>query len=67
MTITRYPVTAVQKAYGLLWREMRVSDKPYVREARAILLAAMTPAEQYDAIAWVQAKYPITENEIAHQ
>lgn len=57
-------LTPAQKAYGLLWREMRVSDKPYVREARRTLLASLSHSEQYDAIAWVQQKYPMTEREI---
>lgn len=57
-------LTPAQKAYALLWREMRVSDKPYVREARKILLASLAPGEQYDAIAWVQSKYPMTEREV---
>ncbi len=61
------PETALnpaQQAYGLLWREMRVSDRPYVREARIALLASLTHAEQRDAIAWVQKLHPITEDEI---
>lgn len=57
-------LTPAQKAYGLLWREMRVSDKPYVREARKILLASLTHGEQYYAIAWVQRLHPMTEREI---
>ncbi len=57
-------LTPAQKAYALLWREMRVSDRPYVKEARAVLLASMTYEEQRNAIAWVKSKYPITEREI---
>ncbi|MCS3692047.1 hypothetical protein ABIF07_001037 [Bradyrhizobium elkanii] len=57
-------LTPAQKAYALLWREMRVSDKPYVREARKVLLASLTHKEQYDAIAWVQRQYPMTEREV---
>lgn len=58
-------MTPVQKAYGLLWREMRVSDKPYVREARKILLASINHGEQSEAIAWVRAQYPMTERELS--
>lgn len=57
-------LSPAQTAYALLWREMRVSDKPYVREARKTLLASLTHAQQRDAIAWVQSKYPVTEHEI---
>jgi hypothetical protein len=60
-------LTAMQKVYALLWREMRVSDKPYVREARAILLASLSNDKHRDAIEWVLRKYPVTENEIALQ
>lgn len=59
----RQDISAAQMAYGLLWREMRVSDKPYVKLARAVLLASLTHQEQGQAIAWVQARYPITESE----
>ena len=58
-------MTPIQKAYALLWRNMGFYD-PYVGQARSILLAAMTRDEQREAIAWVQQKYPVTENEIAH-
>ena len=57
-------LTPAQKAYALLWREMRVSDRPYVRQARMRLLASLTHAEQRAAIAWVCALYPVTEHEI---
>lgn len=57
-------VTPMQMAYGLLWREMRISDRPYTRRARAILLATLTTKEQYDAIAWAKARYPIAEKEV---
>lgn len=55
-------LTPLQKAYALLWRE--ISDRPRIHEARKILLASMTHGEQYDAIAWVQKTYPMTESEI---
>lgn len=61
----RRTVTPVQKAYALLWRDMGYYN-PYASEARSTLLAAMTRDEQREAIAWVQQKYPVTENEIAH-
>jgi hypothetical protein len=57
-------VTPAQKAYALLWREMRVSDRPFVRETRKILLASLTPAEQAAAIAWVRQLHPISDSEI---
>lgn len=55
-------LTPTQKAYGLLWQE--ISDRPRVHEARKILLATMTRAEQYDAIAWVKNHSPLTEREV---
>lgn len=55
-------LTPTQKAYGLLWQE--ISDMPRVHEARKILLATMTRAEQYDAIAWVKNNSPLTEREV---
>ncbi|HJU06470.1 MAG TPA: hypothetical protein VJ692_15085 [Nitrospiraceae bacterium] len=59
---TAQPLTAAQKAYGLLWQE--ISDRPRIHEARRTLLASMTKDEQRDAIAWVKAAYPLTEREI---
>lgn len=59
---TAPPLTAAQKAYGLLWQE--ISDRPRIHEARRALLASMTRAEQRDAIAWVKANHPLTEREI---
>lgn len=57
-------LTPAQIAYALLWRSMSVSDRPYVREARQILLASLTVAQQRAAIAWVQLRHPMTEHEI---
>ncbi len=56
-------ISAVQRAYALLWRDMGPKSQE-VREARAVLLAILTKDERRDAIAWVQENYPITENEI---
>lgn len=58
-------LTPAQKAYALLWREMRVSSNSFVSEARKVLLQSMTHAEQRDAIAWVQSIHPVTDAEIA--
>jgi len=63
----RCELTAAQMAYGLLWREMRVSDRPFVSGARTVLLASLTTAEQRGAIEWVQGRYPIAENEIVSE
>lgn len=46
-------ITPAQMAYALLWREMQVTDRPFAREARKLLLASLTIAEQRAAIAWV--------------
>lgn len=56
-------VTATQRAYALLWREMRVSDRPFVREACTVLLASLTTAEQHASIAWVTTKYPLMDGD----
>lgn len=56
-------ISATQKAYALLWRDMRPKS-PEVREARAVLLASLTKDEQRGAIAWVQSERPISEAEV---
>lgn len=56
-------LSPTQHAYALLWRDMAPKSRE-VREARAVLLAALTKDEQRDAIAWVQADRPVTEREI---
>ena len=56
-------ISASQRAYALLWRDMGPKSQE-VREARAVLLASLTKDEQREAIAWVQANHPITEREI---
>ncbi len=55
-------LTPIQRAYGLLWQE--ISDRPRVHEARRVLLATMTKAEQREAIAWVKQASPLTDYEI---
>jgi hypothetical protein len=56
-------MTPIQKAYALLWRDLGPKSRE-VREARALLLAALTKDEQRDAIGWMQTTRPITESEI---
>jgi hypothetical protein len=58
-------LSVLQKAYALLWRDGRLSDKPFVSQARLELLRALSTAEQAAAIAWVSAKYPISESEVS--
>lgn len=56
-------ISCIQMAYALLWREMGPIS-PRVREARGVLLAALTKAQQREAIAWVTEKYPVHEREV---
>jgi hypothetical protein len=44
-------VTAAQKAYGCLWRDMR-SDSLFVKEARHQLRDALTLDERRAAVQW---------------
>ncbi len=61
--MSKKPITPIQRAYALLWRDM--GPKTYwVREARSMLLSTLTKDEQREAIAWVQGNHPITEREI---
>lgn len=56
-------ISTAQKAYALLWRDMGPKS-PEVKEARAVLLSALTKDEQREAIGWIQAERPVTEREI---
>lgn len=60
MTATLSPV---QHAYALLWRDMAPKSRE-VREARAVLLAALTKDQQREAIGWIQDQRPVTEAEV---
>lgn len=54
---------AAQRAYALLWRDMGPKSKE-VREARGVLLAALTKEEQREAIEWTHNERPISEAEV---
>ena len=56
-------LTPPQQAYALLWRDMGPKS-PEVREARGVLLAAITKEEQREAIQWIQDERPISEAEV---
>jgi hypothetical protein len=58
------PLSASQKAYAMLWREMGPTS-PFIREARKLLLSGLSKDQQRAAIAWVTANHPMTEREIA--
>lgn len=57
------PLSASQKAYALLWRDMGPTSL-FIREARKLLLGSLSKDQQRAAIAWVQAGHPMTEREI---
>lgn len=56
-------LSATQKAYAMLWREMGPTSL-FIREARKLLLGDLSKDQQRAAIAWVQAGHPMTEREI---
>lgn len=56
-------LSVTQKAFALLWRDMGPSS-PFIREARAVLLAELSKDQQREAIAWIQASHPMTTREI---
>ena len=56
-------ISPTQRAYAMLWRDMGPKSR-HVREARAVLLAALTKDQQREAIGWIQTNDPITESEI---
>lgn len=56
-------ISPAQRAYALLWRDMGPKSQE-VREARAVLLAALTKDQQREAIGWIQDRRPVTEAEV---
>jgi hypothetical protein len=57
-------LTAAQKAYGCLWREI-TNNSPLVREARVQLRDSITKAERKAGIEWAVAAFgAVTEREV---